>query len=39
MEEKQCGFQPGESTLDAILVLRHLQEKFEAKNKSFPYLC
>ena len=34
-DEKQFGFQLGKSTVDAIFVLRQLQEKFGAKKKSF----
>ena len=33
IDEKQFGFQPGNSTVDAIFVLRQLQEKFGAKKK------
>ena len=33
IDEKQFGFQSGKSTVDAIFVLRQLQEKFGAKKK------
>ena len=42
MNEKQFGFQPDKSTVDAIFVPRQLQEKFGAKKKElflvFVYL-
>ena len=33
IDEKQFGFQPRKSTVDAIVVLRQLLEKFGAKKK------
>ena len=35
IDEKQFGFQPRKSTVDAIVVLRQLLEKFGAKKKRF----
>ena len=33
VDGKQFGFQLGKSTVDAVFVLRQLQEKFGAKKK------
>ena len=38
-EEKQFGFQPGKSIVDAIFLSRQLQEKFGAKKKELLLLC
>ena len=35
MNEKQFGFQQGKSTVDAIFIIRKLQEKFRAKKDLF----
>ena len=39
IDKMQYGFMPGRGTVDAVFVLRRLNEKFRAKNKKlFLYL-
>jgi hypothetical protein len=34
----QCGFMPGKGTIDALFMVRMLQEKYERKKKKL-YMC
>ena len=38
INEMQFGFMPGRGTIDATFILRQLQERYMAKNKTL-YFC
>jgi len=38
IDEKQFGFQAGKSTIDAIFIVKQLQEKYMEKKKSLTYI-
>lgn len=37
IDDMQFGFSPGKSTMDAIFIVRQMQEKFRAKNKTLYF--
>jgi hypothetical protein len=38
VNDVQCGFMPGKGTIDALFMVRMLQEKYDRKNKKL-YMC
>ena len=38
LNEMQFGFMPGKGTVDAIFIVRRMQEKYQKKNKKL-YMC
>ena len=38
VNEMQCGFMPGKGTVDALFMVRMLQEKYDRKQKKL-YMC
>lgn len=38
LNENQCGFMPGKGTMDALFVVRRLQEEYRAKGRNL-YMC
>ena len=39
VNEVQSGFMPERGTIDAVFILRRLQEKYHAKEKSCACVC
>ena len=39
VDEMHFGFMPERGTIDAVLILRRLQEEYHAKGKKFYMLC
>ena len=39
LNKMQFGFMPGKSTMDAILIVRRMQEKYQKKNKNLYSVC
>ena len=39
IDEMQFGFMPGKGTIDAVFILRRLQEEFRDKNKKLYIMC
>ena len=38
IDDMQFGFMPGEGTIDAVFILRRMQEEYSAKQKIL-YMC
>ena len=39
VDEMQFGFMPGKGTIDAVFILRRLQEEYRAKGKKLHVFC